>query len=261
MSPFLEVFFFAVGAAIGSFLNVIIYRLPDEQSIILPASHCPACSHAIRFYDNIPLISYVFLKGRCRHCEGAISLRYPLVELLTAILSLMVYWKFGLSAQYLCAFLFVCALVVITFIDLDHQIIPDVISLPGIPLFFLGAVFVMKLRFLDAFLGFLIGGGVLYGIAFFYELITKREGMGGGDIKLLAMIGAFLGWQSLLFVLLVSSLTGAVAGVTIMLVRGQDMKYAVPFGPFLSLGAVAYLFFGAWLSNLVLPGVFISGPM
>jgi leader peptidase (prepilin peptidase)/N-methyltransferase len=261
MSPFLEVFFFAVGAAIGSFLNVIIYRLPEEQSIILPASHCPACNHAIRFYDNIPLISYVFLKGRCRHCEGAISLRYPLVELLTAILSLMVYWKFGLSAQYLCAFLFVCALVVITFIDLDHQIIPDVISLPGIPLFFLGAVFVMKLRFLDAFLGFLIGGGVLYGIAFFYELITKREGMGGGDIKLLAMIGAFLGWQSLLFVLLVSSLTGAVAGVTIMLVRGQDMKYAVPFGPFLSLGAVAYLFFGAWLSNLVLPGVFISGPM
>jgi leader peptidase (prepilin peptidase)/N-methyltransferase len=261
MSPFLEVFFFAAGAAIGSFLNVIIYRLPEEQSIILPASHCPACNHAIRFYDNIPLISYVFLKGRCRHCEGAISLRYPLVELLTAILSLMVYWKFGLSAQYLCAFLFVCALVVITFIDLDHQIIPDVISLPGIPLFFLGAVFVMKLRFLDAFLGFLIGGGVLYGIAFFYELITKREGMGGGDIKLLAMIGAFLGWQSLLFVLLVSSLTGAVVGVTIMLVRGQDMKYAVPFGPFLSMGAVAYLFFGAWLSNLVLPGVFISGPM
>jgi leader peptidase (prepilin peptidase)/N-methyltransferase len=261
MSPFLEVFFFAVGAAIGSFLNVIIYRLPEEQSIILPASHCPACNHAIRFYDNIPLISYVFLKGRCRHCEGAISLRYPLVELLTAILSLMVYWKFGLSAQYLCAFLFVCALVVITFIDLDHQIIPDVISLPGIPLFFLGAVFVMKLRFLDAFLGFLIGGGVLYGIAFFYELITKREGMGGGDIKLLAMIGAFLGWQSLLFVLLVSSLAGAVAGVTIMLVRGQDMKYAVPFGPFLSLGAVAYLFFGAYLSGLFLPGVFMSGLM
>jgi leader peptidase (prepilin peptidase)/N-methyltransferase len=181
--------------------------------------------------------------------------------MLTAILSLMVYWKFGLSAQYLCAFLFAGALIVITFIDLDHQIIPDVISLPGIPLFFLAAVFVMKLRFLDAFLGFLIGGGVLYGVAFTYELITKREGMGGGDIKLLAMIGAFLGWQSLLFVLLVSSLTGAIVGVTIMLVRGQDMKYAVPFGPFLSLGAVAYLFFGAWLSNLVLPGVFISGPM
>jgi leader peptidase (prepilin peptidase)/N-methyltransferase len=261
MSLFLEIFFFAVGAAVGSFLNVLIYRLPEDKSIILPASHCPTCSHAIRFYDNIPLISYLFLKGRCRNCGGAISLRYPLVEMLTAILSLMVYWKFGLSAQYLCAFLFAGALIVITFIDLDHQIIPDVISLPGIPLFFLAAVFVMKLRFLDAFLGFLIGGGVLYGVAFTYELITKREGMGGGDIKLLAMIGAFLGWQSLLFVLLVSSLTGAVVGVTIMLVRGQDMKYAVPFGPFLSLGAVAYLFFGAWLSNLFLPGVFISGPM
>jgi leader peptidase (prepilin peptidase)/N-methyltransferase len=254
MGLFPEIFLFVVGAAVGSFLNVIIYRLPEDKSIILPASHCPTCSHAIRFYDNIPLISYLFLKGRCRNCSESISLRYPLVEMLTAILSLMVYWKFGLSAQYLCAFLFTCSLIVITFIDLDHQIIPDVISLPGIPVFFLAAVFVMKIRFL-------IGGGVLYGVAFFYELITKREGMGGGDIKLLAMIGAFLGWHSLLFILLVSSLTGAAVGITIMLVKGRDMKYAVPFGPFLSLGAIAYLFFGAWLSGFFFPDAFISGLM
>lgn len=248
MSLFFEIFFFTLGAAVGSFLNVLIHRIPEEQSIVFPASHCPVCGHGIRFYDNMPLISYLLLRGRCRDCGEAISARYPLVEGLTATLSLMLYWKFGLSWPYLFAFIFVCALVAITFIDLDHQIIPDVISLPGIPVFFLGAVFVMNLRVLDAFLGLLIGGGVLYGVAFFYELITKREGMGGGDIKLLAMIGAFLGWQSLLFVLLVSSFVGAAVGITIMIVRGRDMKYAVPFGPFLSLGAFAYLFFGAELT-------------
>jgi len=248
-----EIFSFVLGAVVGSFLNVIIHRLPEEKSIVFPASHCPKCQHAIRFYDNIPLISYLFLKGRCRDCGGSISGRYPLVEGLTAILSLLIYWKFGPSLQYLCVFLFTCSLVVITFIDLDHQIIPDVISLPGIPVFFLAAIFVMNLRFLDAFLGFLIGGGVLYSVAFVYELITKREGMGGGDIKLLAMIGAFLGWQSLLFVLLISSFAGAAVGSVIMITRGRDMKYAVPFGPFLSLGAIAYLFFGGYLSGLFFP--------
>jgi leader peptidase (prepilin peptidase)/N-methyltransferase len=251
MGFFFEIFSFVVGAAVGSFLNVIILRLPEEKSIVFPASHCPECRHPIRLYDNIPLISYLFLKGRCRDCGGSISLRYPLVEGLTAILSLMIYWKFGPSMQYLCVFVFTCSLIVITFIDLDHQIIPDVISLPGIPIFFLAAVFVMNLRFFDAFLGFLIGGGVLYGVAFVYELITKREGMGGGDIKLLAMIGAFLGWQSLLFVLLISSFAGAAVGIALMIIKGQDMKYAVPFGPFLSLGAIAYLFFGAYLYGLL----------
>lgn len=251
MSLFLEIFFFTVGAAIGSFLNVLIHRLPEEASIIFPASHCPKCRHAIRLYDNIPLISYLFLKGRCRDCGEKISWRYPLVELITAVMALLLLWKFGPSLQFLSTFLFACALIVITFIDLDHQIIPDVISLPGIPIFFLAAVFIMHLSFRDAFLGFLIGGGILYGIAFFYELITKREGMGGGDIKLLAMIGAFLGWQSLLFVMLVSSFAGALVGITVMIAKGRDMKYAVPFGPFLSLGAIAYLFFGAHLYGLL----------
>jgi leader peptidase (prepilin peptidase)/N-methyltransferase len=250
MNLFFETFILVLGAVVGSFLNVLIHRLPEEKSIILPASHCPKCRHAIRLYDNIPLVSYLFLRGRCRDCGEAISIRYPLVELLTAIMSLLIFWKFGLSLQYLCAFLFVCSLIAITFIDLDHQIIPDVISLPGIPIFFLAAVFVMNLRFFDAFLGFLIGGGILYSIAFVYELITKREGMGGGDIKLLAMIGSFLGWQSLLFVLLISSFAGAFVGITIMIVKGQDMKYAVPFGPFLSLGAVTYLFFGNYMTAL-----------
>lgn len=252
MTLFMNIFVTVLGAALGSFLNVLIYRLPEETSIIFPASRCPHCRKAIRFYDNIPVISYILLKGRCRECHEKISFRYPLVELITAVISLLLFWKFGLTFKYLFSFIFVCALMVITFIDLDHQIIPDVITLPGIPIFFLAAVFAMNLRFLDAFLGFLIGGGCLYGIAIIYEWVTKREGMGGGDIKLLAMIGAFLGWQSLLFVLLVASLLGAVVGISVMMVKGQDMKYAVPFGPFLSFAAVAYIFFGDYAIRLFL---------
>jgi leader peptidase (prepilin peptidase)/N-methyltransferase len=166
------------------------------------------------------------------------------VEALTALISFLLFWQFGLSMKYLCSFVFTAALIVITFIDLDLQIIPDVITLPGIPLFFLAAVFFMDVKVMDALLGLLIGGGCLFVIAFVYELITKREGMGGGDIKLLAMMGAFLGWKSLFFILFVSSLLGAAVGISAMIVKGKDMKYAVPFGPFLSAAAVAYLFVG-----------------
>lgn len=244
MDVLLDIFFTVVGAAVGSFLNVLICRIPEGQSIVFPASHCPKCMHAIRFYDNIPIISYLVLRGKCRDCHEKISLRYPIVEAITALLSLLLFWKFGLGLKYLSSFIFTCALIVITFIDFDHQIIPDVISLPGIPLFFLLAVFFMDVPVLEALLGILIGGGCLFAIAFFYELITKREGMGGGDIKLLAMLGAFLGWKSLFFILFVSSLLGAFVGISMMIAKGKDMKYAVPFGPFLSIAAVAYLFVG-----------------
>jgi leader peptidase (prepilin peptidase)/N-methyltransferase len=166
------------------------------------------------------------------------------VEALTALLSFLLFWKFGLSIKYLFSFVFTAALIVITFIDLDLQIIPDVITLPGIPLFFLAAVFFMDVKVMEALLGLLIGGGCLFAVAFVYELITKREGMGGGDIKLLAMMGAFLGWKSLFFILFVSSILGAVVGISTMIVKGKDMKYAVPFGPFLSIAAIAYLFVG-----------------
>jgi len=246
------IFAFILGAVVGSFLNVCIWRIPEGLSIVKPASHCPDCGHPIRFYDNIPLISYLILRGRCRACGGRISLRYPFVEGLTALMALFLFWKFGLTLKFLAAFIFVSALILITFIDIDYQIIPDVISLPGIPICFLMAVFIMNLSFMDALLGLLIGGGSLYLVAVLYELATKREGMGGGDIKLLALMGAFLGWKSLLFILLVSSLVGAVVGISIMLARGGDMKYAVPFGPFLSLAAVAYLFVGEYATNLFL---------
>ena len=247
---FLDIFLAVVGAAVGSFLNVLICRLPEGLSIVVPSSHCPKCKHAIRFYDNIPIVSYLVLGGKCRDCGEKISLRYPFVETLTAVMSLLLFWKFGLSLQYLFAFVFTCALIVITFIDFDHQIIPDVITLPGIPIFALIAVFFMGLTWWDAVLGVLIGGGCLYAVAVGYELLTKREGMGGGDIKLLAMMGGFLGWKSLFFVLFLSSLLGALVGVAVMIAKGRDMKYAVPFGPFLSIAAVVYVFLGKRVTML-----------
>ena len=240
----LNYFVFIFGAVVGSFLNVCIFRLPAKTSIIKPLSQCPHCHHPIRFYDNIPIISFIVLRGKCRDCDGKISWRYPLVELITAVLSLLLFLQFGLTLRFLIFFIFTAVLIVITFIDLDHQIIPDVLTLPGIPIFFLLAIFVVKIPWLEALIGLLIGGGVLFAIAFVYELLTKREGMGGGDVKLLAMIGGFLGWKSLIFILLFSSFSGAIAGITAMIIKKQDMKYAVPFGPFLSAAAVAYLFWG-----------------
>ena len=251
----LGAFVFVFGAVIGSFLNVCIYRLPEQQSIAKPLSQCPHCHHPIRFYDNIPLISYLILKGKCRDCGEKISWRYPLVELITAILALLLFAKFYLTLNFLVFFIFTAVLIVITFIDLDHQIIPDLLTLPGIPIFFLLAVFVVGVPWMEAAIGLLIGGGVLFVIALGYEVITKREGMGGGDIKLLAMIGGFLGWKSLIFVLLFSSLLGAVIGIALMLIKKEDMKYAVPFGPFLSAAAVAYLFWGdAFMQFLIFGG-------
>jgi leader peptidase (prepilin peptidase)/N-methyltransferase len=249
----LNYFVFIFGAVVGSFLNVCIFRLPAKTSIIKPLSQCPHCHHPIRFYDNIPIISFIVLRGKCRDCDGKISWRYPLVELITAVLSLMLFLQFGLTLRFLIFFIFTAVLIVITFIDLDHQIIPDVLTLPGIPIFFLLAIFVVKITWLEALIGLLIGGGVLFAIAFVYELLTKREGMGGGDVKLLAMIGGFLGWKSLIFILLFSSFSGAIAGITAMIIKKQDMKYAVPFGPFLSAAAVAYLFWGdAFMRVLIL---------
>jgi len=241
---FMEIIIALLGAAIGSFLNVCIRRIPAGESLVFPASHCPKCNYSIRFYDNIPIISFLLLRGRCRNCREGISLQYPLVELLTAIMALLLFWKFGLTLKFLFSFLFACVLIIITFIDLEHQIIPDVLTLPGIPVFFLAAVLAMGVSPLEAVLGALIGGGILYAIAFGYELITKREGMGGGDIKLLAMLGAFFGWKSLFFILLVSSFLGAIVGISVILIKGKDMRYAVPFGPFLSLAALAYIFWG-----------------
>ena len=232
------------GALVGSFLNVCIFRLPKEESIIWPGSHCPHCKNAIKFYDNIPLVSYFLLRGRCRYCKGNISLQYPLVEGITALSSLFLIIKFGPSLSYLFYFAFVAALIVITVIDLYHQIIPDAISLPGIGVGLLASLLIPQITLFNSSIGILLGGGSLFIVATLYQWLFKREGMGGGDIKLLAMIGAFLGWKAVLLTILLSSLIGSVTGILMMVIKGKDFKYAIPFGPFLSLGAVISLFYG-----------------
>lgn len=242
------------GLCIGSFLNVCIYRIPVRKSIVSPGSSCPACGTAIRFYDNIPLLSYLILGGKCRHCRTYISFRYPLIELITGAFSLGLYLKFGLSAEALIYFVFICVLIVIAFIDIDHRIIPDRITLPGIFIFFIAAFAIPSLSWTDSLLGIVIGGGSLFLVAVVYHLVTHKEGMGGGDIKLLAMIGALVGWKGVFFTIFVSSAVGTLAGLLIMAATRQNLKLAVPFGPFLSIGAAAYIFFGpqlvAWYFQL-----------
>jgi len=235
---------FILGACIGSFLNVCICRIPESKSIVSPGSACPRCNTLIKFYDNIPIISYLFLLGKCRTCSEPISVRYPLVELLTGLLALATVIKLGISIDFFIYFIFISTLVVITFIDLDHQIIPDIISLPGIPIGLLSSLVIASLSFKDALIGALIGGGSLFLVAWGYHFLTSKEGMGGGDIKLLAMIGAFTGWSGVFFTIFIASAIGSLIGVVLMLFAKKNLKFAVPFGPFLSLGAIAYIFFG-----------------
>jgi leader peptidase (prepilin peptidase)/N-methyltransferase len=238
---------FVFGAVVGSFLNVCIYRLPLEQSVVSPGSRCMGCGTAIRWYDNIPILSWLVLKGRCRSCKVPFSIRYPLVELLTGLLAVLLLLKFGPSLSLAVMFLFCAALVVITFIDFDHQVIPDEISLPGIILGFLSSFFLPGHGWLSSLLGIVVGWGSLALIFYGYLWLTGREGMGGGDAKLLAMMGAFLGLQAVPFIIFASSLVGTVAGLSIMAVQRKDRHLAIPFGPYLALGAVLYIFFGPQL--------------
>jgi len=201
----------------------------------------------VRGYDNIPLLSYLLLRGKCRSCGAKISWRYPLVEALTGAFAVALYLQFGLTGSFFAFFAFVAALVVITFIDLDHRIIPDVISLPGIGIGFLLSFFLPNPSVTESLIGLLAGGGSLYLVAVGYQALTKREGMGGGDVKLLAMIGAWLGWKAVLFTLFFASLTGTLIGGGAMLIQKQGRHYAIPFGPFLAFAALAYLFFGPQL--------------
>ena len=250
----LSLFALILGMLVGSFLNVCICRLPKGESVVSPPSHCPRCDYRIRWYDNIPLVSYLLLWGKCRGCGSHISLQYPLVELLNGLLTLALFLRFGPTLAFLVLFLFCSALVVITFIDLEHQIIPDEISLPGIVIGFICSFFLPNFSWLNSLLGILLGGGSLLLVAYGYQWLTGKEGMGGGDIKLLAMMGAFLGWKSILFIIFASSLVGSAIGITIMLVQKKDSKLAIPFGPYLAFGAVLYIFFGRqiihWYLNM-----------
>ena len=232
------------GAVVGSFLNVVILRLPsDGESIAFPASHCPICKTPLHWYENIPVLSYLFLFGKCGHCKTKISLQYPLIELTMAGLSAALMYKFGLGFDFAGLFILSAALLVIIVIDIHHQIIPDVISLPGIIAGLLFSVFSATLTWQSSLIGIAVGGGVLYTIALAYFLIRKIDGMGGGDIKLLAMIGAWLGWQSLPFVIFASSLSGTIVGLIAMGYQKKGGRTRIPFGPFLSIAALIFIFF------------------
>lgn len=235
---------FIFGAVVGSFLNVCIYRMPLEQSVVSPGSRCMGCGTSIRWYDNIPVVSWLVLRGRCRSCGAPFSVRYPLVELLTALLATLLILKFGLTLRFAIMFVFCAALVVVTFIDFDHQIIPDEISLSGIGLGFVSSFFLPEHGWLSSLLGIVAGWGLLALVFYGYLWLTGREGMGGGDAKLLAMMGAFLGLQAVPFIIFASSLVGTVAGLSIMAIQRKDRHLAIPFGPYLALGAVLYIFIG-----------------
>ncbi len=262
---------FIFGSIVGSFLNVCIYRLPRNESIAYPGSHCPSCKKEIRPYNNIPILSYFILGGKCPECGSKIGATYPLVEIISGLLFVATIWAFGIGVQTLFYLILFSALIVITFIDLEHLIIPNVITYPGIaagilynalrtdwtttvehlsqfsPGFQGFFELLGQVPVLDSVFGTLLGGGVLLLIAYIYEAIKKRQGMGIGDVKLLAMIGAFFGWEGVLFVLFLGAILGSVVGVAIIISKKGDLKYAMPFGPFLAVSAIVYAFTGGFV--------------
>lgn len=244
LGTIMTIFALVFGLILGSFLNVCIYRIPLKKSIITPPSSCPHCKEKIRFYDNVPVISYIWLLGKCRYCRHPIPFHYPIVELISGLISVALFLQYGLGYQYFLFLSFAASLVIISFIDLHHKIIPDVISLSGIFVGLAMSFFLDHISWMDSLIGIIAGGGSLFLVAIVFEKLTGKEGMGGGDVKLLAMIGAWMGWRALPFIILISSLTGTIIGGGSLLLARQGLRARIPFGPFLALGALIYLFFG-----------------
>lgn len=244
-TPFAAFTAFLFGLAIGSFCNVCIYRLPRKESVVFPASHCTSCDTPIRAVDNIPVLSYLFLGGKCRNCSQKISIVYPLIEIVTGLLLAAVIFKFGLSWESLIYAIVCPTLVVITMIDYEHKIIPDRITLPGIVFGLAAGSYLIGP--INSGLGFLVGGGLFYLIA-----IVSRGGMGGGDIKYIAAVGALLGWQQVLLVIFLGAILGSIIGLALMVAKKKGRKSQIPFGPFLVLGTLIAIFFGEDLVNLYL---------
>ncbi|OGW36590.1 MAG: hypothetical protein A2010_03190 [Nitrospirae bacterium GWD2_57_9] len=267
---------FIFGLLIGSFLNVVIVRLPRGRSIVKPPSHCPRCRESIKFYDNIPLVSFLLLRGRCRKCGEPISWRYPLVELLNGLFYLWIVHEFWLNGEAFLLMLFCSALIVITFIDLDHQIIPDAITLPGILIgisiapFFLSSLqeplpfnlgrliphaWPHVISLLNSVIGVLFGAVPLLAVGWLWEKLRNIEAMGGGDVKLMGMVGAFLGWKSALLTIMIGALAGSAVGIGLIVMKRHHMDKVIPFGPFLAFGAVTTAFYGpdiiAWYLSLI----------
>lgn len=241
------------GLAIGSFLNVCIHRVPARTSVVSPGSRCPSCGYALQWYDNLPVLSYAMLGGRCRQCRSSISIRYPVVELITMGVFLLHYRAFGWDPILVPRLLFACALIVLFAIDLEHHLLPDRITLPGIVIGFIVS-FAFPPWPVSSALGILLGGGSLWLIGEAYYRYAGQEGMGGGDVKMLAMIGAFLGWKLTLVTLMISSVVGAVVGMAVLVVKRGGLKYALPYGTFLALAALVASLYGdrlvAWYVGL-----------
>jgi leader peptidase (prepilin peptidase) / N-methyltransferase len=232
-----------LGLCVGSFLNVCIHRLPRHESLIHPPSRCPNCGRQLSWFDNIPVVSWLLLGGRCRGCKAPIAVRYPLVELITAILWVAIAALTPPGALLASRLVLVTALIVLFMIDLEHQILPNVITLPGIAVGFLFSL-IAPPGPLSSLLGIVAGAGILYAIAAGYLLVRGEEGMGMGDVKMLAMLGAFLGWPAVLLTLVLSSFAGAVVGLLLMAFSRGNMRYALPFGTFLAMGALVAMLSG-----------------
>lgn len=260
---------FILGAIVGSFLNVCIHRMPKEESIVTPGSHCPDCKKAISWYDNIPLISYILLRGKCRFCKKTIAFRYFLVELITALMFVVLFRFFALGFNFFVYAIFTCGLIIATFVDIQHRIIPDEISVGGIVVGFLISIirginlnpFSFHIKpIINSLLGIIIGGGIIYLTGWVFDLVYfkllkkppiqgETESMGGGDVKLLAMIGAFLGWQKAILTFFIAPFFGVVIGV-INLIAKKD--HTIPYGPFLSLASLLSLFFAEKIIRLII---------
>ncbi|MDP3730249.1 MAG: prepilin peptidase [Candidatus Omnitrophota bacterium] len=257
----INIFIFIFGSIVGSFLNVCIYRLPKGRSIIFPGSHCPNCTAAIHWHDNIPILSYIFLGGRARCCKAKISFRYFIVEILTASAFLILFSTFGLTPKFFAYAIMVSGLIIATFVDFEIQEIPDEVSMGGLAAgLILSAAFPSVLSettrlngFLNSFLGALVGGGMIYAMGMLGEFAFKREAMGGGDVKLLAMVGAFIGWKLVVLTFFLAPVFGSVVGITMKIKHGKDI---IPYGPYLSLGAVCAIFFGERIIQLLFRGMF-----
>ncbi len=220
---------FVLGLIVGSFSNVCIYRIPRNESMIYPASHCTKCRSSIKPIDNIPLLSYILLKGKCRNCGSKIPIQYPVVESLTGIIYIFIFLIYGLTLQWLIYIILSSALIIIAFIDLNEQIVPDIISLPGIAIGLILSFFGPYISFINSFLGVVVGGGIIFIIGLAGSVIFKKEAMGGGDVKLAAMIGAFLGWKYTIISLFLGFCLGALVGIFLILSKIKSKEDMVPF--------------------------------
>ncbi len=264
LDSIISIFVFIVGACIGSFLNVCIYRIPREESIVFPGSHCPKCEKAIKWYDNLPIISWLLLRAKCRNCSQSISPRYALVETLVAVLYTLVWMQYGPQAITAVFCLVIAGLVVATFIDFEHYIIPDRISLGGIAAGLLISFFVPELHSLvdpmfqldgiqalsRSAIGVAAGSGSLWLVAVVGKMIFKKDAMGLGDVKLLGAIGAFMGWRSVVFTIVISSFAGSIVGVTLIAIGNRKWQSKIPYGPYIALAAVLWIYFGPALWNM-----------